>query len=474
MKGLVVVLHVLNTLVGLTLVWSVFVHLNYTYTHADLPDDNVRFYKHNDPANLTEGHSGRYGLYWWITWSHALRWLGVYAVTVSVLASAYSNTSLNLLTLLVVGVLAFSDAAKFLWMVLLWTGENCEDHQFCRNHGARRDPGGNEIGDDPRQQNGAYSFDVFYTMSIAIAWFLYMIFVLARLRGAFEERRRAEDEVAARLPPEPGSPADVAARFAAKSRPPAGHAIASSVVSLVLVVALIVYQPWVHQNLTFTQGATADAVLPPDQQFNLPDDAIPYFVHDVPGDPTEGASGRGGAYWWLFASDALIGLVPLAVLGNLVDKKCDRRGFTKLAQAFLAALSLWTLVKVFWLALLALPPLCERFQFCRAFGARRDAGGAEIGANASNMNFVYALAVWFQVGFLVLLMVLLVLVSTLPDAWMRAAVVRRMKPASKQVKAHVQTAATALHQRARSAIAGVGAGDKAQAQRASAKGYRRQ
>ncbi len=467
MKDLAVVLHVFNTLVGLTLVVSTFVLLNYTYTHADLPDDNVRFYKHDDPANLTEGGSGRYQLLWWLTATHALRWLVPFAAAVAVLTTSYGNSSVNLLALVVVGILTFVETAKGVWQLFMWVGPNCEDYQICRNTGARRDAGGAEIGDDPRQQSGTYTFDVFYTLAIVVMWFLYLIFVLGRLRGALDEKRREKEQ--SPLPAD--SPAAIAAKEAAKLRPRAGHAVATSVVSLVLVLALVVYLPWVHQNLTFTQGARADTVLPPDQQFNQPDDTVPHFVHDVPGDPTEGASGRGELYWWVFASDALLGLVPLAVMGNLVDRMCGRSGFVRLAQAFMLVLWLWTAAKLFWLALLALPTLCDGFQFCRPFDARRDAGGVEIGANASNMNFVHALAAWFQLGFLVLLTALLVLVSTLPGASGRAAVMRRMTSARKGVGARVQTAASAAVMRGRSFIAG---NTGTRSQRAVAKEFRRQ
>ena len=266
--------------------------------------------------------------------------------------------------------------------------DNCENHQFCRNFASRRDIGKNEVGGDPTKAN--YVFQIMFWSNIAfIIIDAILIIVLLSM-----EREEKEEKV----------------KF---KKPTPWTVILLVLSSFLLALALVFYIPFVFFNFTFTHN-------------DLPDDNIPYYINDESAfmNIEEGDSGRFGLYWWVYASDAILFLVPIVTLANLGCKIHLNLNFTVLVQLELIVLLVLQIVKFIWGALLALPTLCDGHQFCRAFGSRRDNTKAEVGDNPRNMNYVYSLYVWFNLGFSLILFVTLIVVSFMKGALFRGTVKR--------------------------------------------------
>ena len=397
-RALVLFTAILSGIVALSLVvYFPLVHLTYTFTHDDLPDDNVPFYIHDDAGNPTEKSSGRLGLYWWVYASDSLRLLFPALAGASLFLRLKKTRVLTGTVVVVLALLALWELAKFVWAVILWIPSNCKNHQFCRNFGARRTAGGAEIGEDPQRQNFAYEFMVWYNLAFFLVTIAYLYVVVAlatRDRGPTPKPKPERKEL-----DDPGSLPWWT--FAA---------------TLILAGLLLFFLPLTFLNLTFTDGNETEAGVPAALRFNLPDDNVPYYVHDDPSNPTEKSSGRFGLYWWVHAGEALLILAPVLSCIHMNELVSGKKGFPVVLQLTLAAFLLWFIVKLVWLAALAVPTLCEAHQFCRAFGARRDVGGAEVGGNPRNLNFVYSSAVWFDLAFVIVLGWLLWLISSAKGA----------------------------------------------------------
>ncbi len=430
MRSLIFFVNLFNGIIVLSFLLAFsLTFLNFTFTHDDLPDDNIPYYIHDIPGDLTEKDSGRYGLYWWVYASDALRILVPFLLLGNILVLRYGGPALTILVQFLFVLFLLWEIAKFIWAVILFVPKNCDDHQFCRNLGARRDAGGMEIGDPPGSQNFTYSFYTFYSL----AFFIVMIFALiliGAMEGALYQWQRLRESMKALL----GDKAE-----SAVSAPTSTNAWLTFTLGLVMTLALVFYFPFVFLNFTFTNSKETGAMVPPSLRANLPDDNIPYYIHDIPDDPNEGDSGRFGLYWWVYAADTLMILVPLAAVANVNDKAYQGGGCTILVQIFILLLLVWQLVKFLWTAILSVPSLCETHQFCRAFGARRIAS-AEIGDSPRNLNFVFSTYIWFNLALAILMLVILIVVSMLKGAIGRRTVTRYLPYANKVSGMHTSQA----------------------------------
>ncbi len=413
MRTLLAIVNVFNFFVLLTLLASLSViFLKFTFTvDNDLPDDNIPYYISDDPGNDTEGDSARFGLYWWVYATDSLRILVPFLLLVNILVLKYGGPGFTVVVQFLLALLFLWEIAKFIWAVILWADKNCANHQFCRNLGARRDGLGEEIGDDPNSQSGTYSFYVWYSLAF-IFISAFALVLVGSMEGALLRWARLQNIM--RGTKEKG---DVV------GAPDASTAWWILGLTTLFVAVLVVYLPLVFLNFTFTNGNVSNTPQPLSDQFNLPDDRVPFYISDNPADPTELDSGKFELYWWIYASDTLLILAPLAALANANAKayRGANSGFTLLLQIFLALLLLWQIVKFVWAGVLAVPTVCETHQFCRAFGSRRT-GMAETGANARNLNFVYSSYLWFSLGFAILLIALLFLVTSMRGAYARSMV----------------------------------------------------
>ncbi len=422
MKTLLTCAHVLNCLVVTSLIVVLaIVFLNFTFTHTDLPDDNVPYYIHDVPEDLTEKSSGQYGLYWWVYATDSLRLLVPFLVLASLVVLIYAGTDLTWLVEIFLVLLLLWELVKFIWAVVLWVPGCCARHQFCRALGARRDAEGDEIGSDPGNANGTYTFYTYYSIGFFVVIIFYL-FLVAAFASRFPGWKRQQEQRS--LDENNDAPS-------ARPVQPA-NAWVTLVLSTLITLALIVFIPAAFLNFTFTNGKTTSATeaLPPLDQPHLPDDKIPYYISENDGDPTEGSSGRLEFWWWWYASDMLLILVPLACMANVVEKGFRRTGFTKVLQLFITLMLLFRFLKFIVVATMAHPKLCQTSQFCRSFAARTNDGGVEIGGPPGSMNPAYSFYVWFSLALLVLMIGLLLTVSMLHDAVGRGLAVRIMPYAS--------------------------------------------
>ena len=376
------------------------VYLTYTFTHDNLPDDNVRFYFHEDPGTPTEGSSGRFQFFWWLYATDALRILFPILSIMNLFLLIYSGPGLTPVIVVILAIILICEVVKFICTIIIWVPENCQNAQFCRNFGSRRTDAGVEIGEDPRDQNSVYNFMTWFNLVFLAVGLLYVVTV-ATMDGSLITSRRAQR----------------ADKKKTGTKPVASwKAWFLFVLNLLLTLALIVYLPLAFLNFSFADDNVTTAAVPLNLRVNLPDGAMPYYINDELADPTEGNSGRLQLYYWIYATDALLLLVPFLTTIPTASQKKPGRGFVIFLQVFVLLLFLWQLAKFVWAAVLGVPSLCEGHQFCRAFGARRDADGAEIGDSARNMNFVYSTLVWSNLVFVVLLLLELIAVSVLPGA----------------------------------------------------------
>ena len=406
MKALMWCTNILNLIVVLSLiVYFPIVYLNYTFTHSNLPDDNVPFYISDDPVDDTEKSSGQFELFWWIYATDALRLLFPLLAVVNIIILRYNGTGFTIFVQFTFIALLLWEFVKFIWSVVFWIPDNCKNHQFCRSLEARRDAIGTEIGEDPGTANFVYSFMTWYNLDFFFIAIIYLIIV-----GSMEGSLFSWRSIGQNGPPE--KPED----------PKPSIAWTSIALMSIFVLLLIFYIPLVFLNFTFTDPKiTSAVVVAPISRVNLPDDRIPYYINDDLLDPIEGDSQRYGLYWWVFASNMLLLFVPIAVLGTIAVATYDGGALTLLTQIFLFILLVWQVVKYVWIAILALPSLCDDFQFCRPFCARRDLGGPETGCNPRNLNFVYSSLVWFDLAFVILLIVTLIIVSMMEGAAFKGA-----------------------------------------------------
>ncbi len=409
MKSLIWIINILNLIVVISfLFYFPIIYLHYTFTSDDLPDDNVPFYIHDNPANPTEKDSGRFGLYWWVYATDTLRFFFIILLPINLIALRSGEFGFEIVITVFLVLLVIWEFAKFIWAVILWEGSNCELHQFCRNFGSRRDGFGIEIGATASNQNSVYTFMTWYNLVFFLIGILYLALLGAMsesLRKWILVRRFVKTSEPERvfLPPRPSSP---------KS-----WIIWTSVaLSSILVLVMIFYFPLVFQNFTFT--------------FNdLPDGNIPFYINNKLLDITEEDSGRLELYWWIYATDILLILVPVAVLGIISlsiyrnESEKESEFFTKITQIFLLILLIWQIVKFVWAAILALPSLCDDHQFCRPFCSRRglnmEGKFEEQGCNAGNLNRIYSSLVWFNLIFCLLLLFQFLVTSSMKKAFFK-------------------------------------------------------
>ena len=401
MRGLLTCVHVLNFVVlAVFLLYIPWVWLGFTFTFSDLTDDDVRFYISDDDADDTEKASGRFGLYWWVFGTSILRLTAPFLAILALVVIVQGAPWFTIFVQIWVVLLVVWELVKFVWLLILWFPKNCKHFQFCRNQGARRDDMGNEIGADPALGNIFYEWEVWFSL----AWFVVLLFylgVISAMEGSLVgiwkwEKRNGKQS---------------------KKRDPPSASIVWTLVILnsLLLLAFIFYFPLVYFDFTFTTTKETPAAVAPDVKFNLPDESVPFYVSDDAFDPTEGSSGRGQLYWWIYWSDIFIILVPFAAIGNLAERAYRYRGCTPIIQLYLLLVAAWLVVKFVWISVLSVPSICETHQFCRDFGARR-IGGAEVGDNPANMNFVYSIYLWFNLGFLLFVIADLLAVSLMKKA----------------------------------------------------------
>lgn len=420
MKALLTCAHVLNCVVITSLITVLaVVFLNFTFTHTDLPDDNVPYYIHDVAEDPTEKSSGQYGLYWWVYATDSLRLLVPFMLLASLMILIYAGTDLTWLVEILLVLLLVWELVKFVWAVVLWIPNCCAKHQFCRALGARRDMDGEEIGDDPGKANGTYTFYTYYSLAFFVVIIIYL-FLVARFSSGVSkwQRKQQGQELQQKLLQSNGA-------SAARPVEPA-NAWTTLALSTLLTLTLVVFIPVAFLNFTFTNDKTTSATeaLPPPDRPHLPDDKIPYYISENDDDLTEGSSGRLEFFWWWYASDILLVLVPLACMANIVEKGYGRSGFTRILQLFVVLVLLLHFVKFITAAVIAHPKLCQTQQFCRSFAARTDDSGTEIGGPPGSMNLAYSFYVWFSLALVLLVAGLLVAVSTLHDAVGRGLAIR--------------------------------------------------
>lgn len=434
MRGLLTCVHILNSIVLLVfLVYIPWVWLGFTFTFSDLPDDDVRFYISDDDADDTEGASGRFGLYWWVFGTSILRLTAPFLAILALVIIVRGAPWFTIFVQIWVVILVIWELVKFIWLLILWFPKNCKNFQFCRNQGARRDDMGNEIGADPTLGNVFYNWEVWYSL----AWFVVLLFylgVVSAMEGSlvgiwkWDSRNGKQKK---------------------KHDPPSSGIVWTLVIlnSLFLLLFLF-YFPLVYFDFTFTTTKETPAAVAPGIKFNLPDESVPFYISDDLFDPTEGSSGRGQIYWWIYWSDIFIILVPFAVIGNLAERAYQYRGCTPIIQLYLLLVVAWQVVKFVWISILSVPSICETHQFCRAFGARRILG-VEVGDNPANMNFVYSIYVWFTLGFLLLVIVELLVVSLMSKAALKKQASRILLLGSNVVKKKlsVKKSSSSSHQK---------------------------
>ena len=399
-------------------VYYPLVYLTYTFTHANLPDDNVRFYFHEDPGTPTEGSSGQFQFFWWVYATDSLRILFPVLSVMNLFLLMYAGPGLTPVIVVILAIILIWEVVKFICTIVIWVPENCQNAQFCRSFGSRRTDAGVEIGEDPRDQNSVYNFMTWFNLVFLAVGLMYVVTV-ATMDNSFITWKRDQQ---------------------AGSKKTGAKPIASwkawflFVLNLLLTLALIVYLPLAFLNFTFTDDNVTAAAVPLNLRVNLPDGAMPYYIDDELADPTEGDSGRLQLYYWIYATDALLVLVPFLTTIPTASQKKPGRGFVIFLQMFVLLLFLWQLAKFVWAAVLGVPSLCEGHQFCRAFGSRRGTDGAEIGDSARNMNFAYSTLVWSNLVFVVLPLLELIAVSVLPGALFFRSASRLLSGASPESK----------------------------------------
>ncbi|KKK90893.1 hypothetical protein LCGC14_2718440, partial [marine sediment metagenome] len=109
--------------------------------------------------------------------------------------------------------------------------------------------------------------------------------------------------------------------------------------NFIFVVSLIVFFSLTFLNFTFTFS-------------DLPDDNVPYYISDDAANVTEKNSGKFGLYWWIYASQVLLLLIPLLLLSNLLILHYGGTGFTVIVQFIFVLLLLWELTGFIWAVLL--------------------------------------------------------------------------------------------------------------------------
>ncbi len=371
------------------------VFLNYTFTSSDLPDDNIPFYIHDNLSDPTEKHSGRFGLYWWIYATDTLRFFFLLLPVINLLVLRYTRTGFTLIAGIFLAILFILEIGKFIWAFILWISDNCKNHQFCRNFGSRRDAAENEVGDNEENQNFVYSFMTWYNLAFLPIAIVYL-FILGRMKGQFKDWKTDHPE----------------------NQLPVKSWIVWTSIALcsTLVLVMIFYFPLVFLNFTFTSSdMTSKIVVPPVSKINLPDDRIPFYINDKLTDFTELESGRLELYWWVYATDTFLILVPVSVLGTIALLiYYATPNFTRTTQLFLLGLLFLQIIKFFWAAVLSLPSLCDDHQFCRAF-CSREIGGVPT-CNRGNLNFVYSSLVWFNLVFVFLLFLQFLVTSSMEGA----------------------------------------------------------
>lgn len=380
MRAYIIAANIFNFLVLLSLLFAFsYVFLNYTFTHSDLPDDNIPFFIHDDPGNPTEKWSGRFQLYWWILATNTLRIIVPFLLLTNIVFMKFLGPGLSIFIRVIFAIIFIWEWIKFIWLILLWIPVNCGKHQFCRNFGARRELMV-EIGDNPELQNAVFTFEVFYTLAFALVMGVYIVLV-GNLRqiSTITKKAPASNNV----------------------RPT--RLWGNVILGIILTLGLIFYFAIVFLNFTFTNAKTTNTLVPPDLLFNLPDGNVPYYINDVPDDPTELNSGRSELYWWFLATDTLLILIPSIYLTDMVLKVFKYKNYPVVAQGFLVIVLIWQIIKTIWITALSLSKKCAGHQFCRALGARRDMGGNEIGDDPGIWNKTYATYVWFSIGFVVIL-----------------------------------------------------------------------
>ncbi len=424
MKTFIWIINILNLIVVISfLFYFPIIYLHYTFTSDDLPDDNVPFYISDNPANPTEKDSGRFGVYWWVYATDTLRFLFILLPYINLLAIRSGEFGFEILATVLLILLVIWELAKFIWAIILWEGSNCQLHQFCRNFGSRRDGFGIEIGANPRNQNFVYTFMTWYNLAFFLIGILYLA-LLGGMSGSLFKWLRVKNYFL---------------KFKEKEQffIPTIKSVKSWIIwtsvalSSILVLVMIFYFPLIFQNFTFT--------------FNdLPDGNIPFYINNKLLDITEEDSGRLELYWWIYATDTLLILVPVAVLGTIaliiyradVYKEVgkDKSGktlykrvgedeyhiLTIITQIFILILFIWQIVKFVWAAILSLPSLCDDHQFCRPFCSRRglnmEGKFEEQGCNARNLNFAYSSLVWFNLVFCFLLLFQFLVTSSMEGA----------------------------------------------------------
>jgi len=385
------------------------VFLNYTFTFNDLDDDNIPFYIHEDVPDHTD--SSRFGVYWWIYATDSLRIFFLLLPAINLLVLRYAGTEFTLIAGIFLAILFIWEILKFIWAFILWISDNCKDHQFCRNFGSRQDAIGEEVGDNEENQNFVYSFMTWYNLAFLPIAIVYLVI----LGGMNRQFRDWKTEHKAEL------------RIEKMSRTLYGKLVKSWIVwtsialCSTLVLVMIFYFPLVFLNFTFTSSdMTSKIVVPSVSKINLPDNRIPFYINDKLTDFTELDSGRLELYWWVYATDTFLILVPVSVLGTIAlliysfRDKPAKPDFTRTTQIFLLGLLFLQIIKFFWAAVLSLPSLCEKHQFCRAF-CSREIGGVPT-CNRGNLNFVYSSLVWFNLVFCFLLFFQFLVVSSMEKA----------------------------------------------------------
>ena len=399
MKATLLLAATLGIITGVILVaYYPLVFLNYTFTHDNLPDDNIPYYIHDNPADLHEINSNRFGSFWFVFATDTTRIFPPILMLIIVIVIPYTDKSFNdfliIGSTIVIVVLGIWEIIKFIWSAVLLVPDNCEKHQFCRNFSSRRDAGNNEVGGDPRQGNYVYHIMVWTNLAIIIIYGIYLVILFSMTREEKVEKGEPEEKVE-------------------KGKPKAWISLFLTISSLTLGLLLVFYLPIVYFNFTFTHK-------------DLPDDNIPHYFNDESAfmNIEEGDSGRFGLYWWIYASDSFLILVPIITLINLGLKIHWNLNFTILVQLLYGLVLLSQIGKFIWGAILAIPSLCDDHQFCRAFGSRRDPVGKEIGDNPRNLNYVYAIYMWFHLGFSMILLLNLFVISSMKGSLFRGVATR--------------------------------------------------
>ncbi len=381
MKSLIRLIFSVNFLSTIAfIIHFIIVFQNLTFNHKDLPDDSVPYYISDDPSDIGEKHSERWGIYWWTYASNSLRILIPTFVTLTLFSLSHADTMFHSFVQSLTGItlvlFLIWEIVKTIWNGWLLLPNNCENHQFCRNFGARRDDMMNEIGENPDNPNYVYLVDFIYGIAFILIDVLYLL-LLSYIPRRFEEEKKKTSKKNNNKP------------YTTIGVWTVGFAV---IQILLFALALVFYLPLVYLNFTFTHK-------------NLTDDDVPNYVHDDPGNDTELFSGRSQLYWWLFAFDSLLILFPTvfipAYVALIIFMKKKYKSFFMINTTIFLLLEIIELIRVI---IFLLPPLCsDKHQFCRNFGARR-VGGTEIGELPENPNFVYITFASFKIGFVFLLL----------------------------------------------------------------------